>query len=106
MHLVGVIYSRLIKYIYIYKKTFIKKQYIYNNMEYDVVNPGFYILDDTEKHENIKNNEVVLKYGRYGFYLSNGNKNGSIFKQYIPLVLNNEYNEIIKLIKKNIIKFK
>jgi len=53
-----------------------------------------------------KNNEVVLKYGRYGFYLSNGNKNGSIFKQYIPLVLNNEYNEIIKLIKKNIIKFK
>ena len=52
------------------------------------------------------NEDVILKYARYGFYLSNGNKNASIFKQYIPLVLNNEFNEIMKLIRKETIKFK
>ena len=52
------------------------------------------------------NNDVILKYARYGFYLSNGNKNASIFKQYIPLILNNEFNEIMKLIRKENIKFK
>tara|TARA_Y100001970_G_scaffold292480_1_gene433937 strand:- start:5746 stop:7971 length:2226 start_codon:yes stop_codon:yes gene_type:complete len=52
------------------------------------------------------NNDVILKYARYGFYLSNGNKNASIFKQYIPLILNNEFNEIMKLIRKETIKFK
>ena len=53
-----------------------------------------------------KNNDVILKYARYGFYLSNGNKNASIFKQYIPFILDNDYNEIMKLIKKEVIKWK
>ena len=52
------------------------------------------------------NEDVVLKYARYGFYLSNGNKNASIFKQYIPLVLNYDFDEIMKLIRKENIKFK
>ena len=52
------------------------------------------------------NEDVILKYARYGFYLSNGNKNASIFKQYIQFVLNKEFNEIMKLIRKETIKFK
>jgi DNA topoisomerase-1 len=54
----------------------------------------------------IKGNDVILKYARYGFYLSMGNKNGSVYKNHIPLVLNNNYDEIIDLIKKDSIKFK
>ena len=53
-----------------------------------------------------KSNQVILKYGRYGFYLSNGNKNGSVFKQYIPLVIDYKFDEIMKLIKSEKIKFK
>ena len=54
----------------------------------------------------IKGKDVILKYARYGFYLSMGNKNGSIYKKYIPLVLNKNHDEIIDLIKKDSIKFK
>ena len=46
-----------------------------------------------------KSNAVILKYARYGFYLSNGNQNGSVFKQYIPLVTDYKFDEIMKLIK-------
>ena len=53
-----------------------------------------------------KNSSVILKYARYGFYLSNGNKNGSVFKQYIPLVTDYKFDEIMKLIKNEKIKFK
>ena len=53
-----------------------------------------------------KSNQVILKYARYGFYLSNGNQNGSVFKQYIPLVIDNKFDEIMKLIKNEKIKFK
>ena len=53
-----------------------------------------------------KNNSVILKYARYGFYLSNGNQNGSVFKQYIPLVTDYKFDEIMKLIKSEKIKFK
>ncbi len=52
------------------------------------------------------NNDVVLKYARYGFYLSNGNQNASIFKQYIPLVINNDFDKIMDNIKNKNIKFK
>ena len=55
------------------------------------------------KHNN---NDVVLKYGRYGFYLSNGNQNASIFKQYIPFVINNDFDKIMDNIKNKNIKFK
>lgn len=53
-----------------------------------------------------KGNAVILKYARYGFYLSNGNQNGSVFKQYIPLVIDYKFDEIMKLIKSEKIKFK
>ena len=53
-----------------------------------------------------KSNAVILKYARYGFYLSNGNQNGSVFKQYIPLVTDYKFDEIMKLIKNEKIKFK
>ncbi len=53
-----------------------------------------------------KNSSVILKYARYGFYLSNGNQNGSVFKQYIPLVTDYKFDEIMKLIKSEKIKFK
>ena len=46
-----------------------------------------------------KNKNVELLYARYGFYLKNDNKNASIFKQYLNLVLNGSYEDIIKLIK-------
>jgi DNA topoisomerase-1 len=52
------------------------------------------------------NKDIILKYARYGFYLSNGNKNASIFKQYIGLVLDGEFNKIKKLIDNEKIKFK
>ena len=52
-----------------------------------------------------KNNDVILKYARYGFYMSNDNKNASIFKQYISLVIDYKFDEIIKLIKSEKIKF-
>ena len=53
-----------------------------------------------------KNKNVELLYARYGFYLKNDNKNASIFKQYLNLVLNGSYEDIIKLIKDKKIEFK
>ena len=53
-----------------------------------------------------KKHPVILKYARYGFYLSNGKKNGSIFKQYINLVLDKNHSAIMGLINKEVIKFK
>ncbi len=56
-----------------------------------------------------KKKEVILKYGRYGFYLSCDNKNASIFKQYVKIIIDNNdnnFSEIIKLIKNDKIKFK
>ena len=51
-------------------------------------------------------NDVKLLYARYGFYLQNGTKNASIFKQYNNLILNNKFDEILNLIKTKKIKFK
>ena len=53
-----------------------------------------------------KNDDIILKYARYGFYLSKGKQNASIFKQYIPLVLNKNFEAIIENIKKEQIRFK
>ena len=53
-----------------------------------------------------KNKDVKLLYARYGFYLKHDNKNGSIFKQYQNYILNNQYDEIMKLIKDKKIQFK
>ena len=53
-----------------------------------------------------KNKNVELLYARYGFYLKNDNKNASIFKQYINLVVNGSYEDIIKLINDKKIQFK
>ena len=53
-----------------------------------------------------KSNDVKLLYARYGFYLRNGNKNASIFKQYNNLVMNKKFDDIIDLIKQKKIEFK
>lgn len=53
-----------------------------------------------------KNNDVKLLYARYGFYLQNGNKNASIFKQYNNLIINRKFDDILQLIKDKKIQFK
>jgi len=55
---------------------------------------------------NYKNNDVKLLYARYGFYLQNGNKNASIFKQYNNLIINRKFDDILQLIKDKKIQFK
>lgn len=52
-----------------------------------------------------KNKDVKLLYARYGFYLENNGKNATVFKQYVNNVINEDYDNIIKLIKNEKIKF-
>ena len=52
------------------------------------------------------NKDVELLYARYGFYLKCNGMNSSIFKQYQKHILNNNYDEIIKLINDKTIVFK
>ena len=55
---------------------------------------------------NYNNDQVILKYARYGFYMSNGKKNASLFKQHLYYILNQDYDTIMNLIRKETIKFK
>jgi|TARA_B110000259_G_scaffold45782_1_gene53074 DNA topoisomerase-1 len=52
------------------------------------------------------NSDVKLLYARYGFYLQNGNKTASIFRQYNDLIINNKFEDIIELVKNKKIQFK
>ena len=54
----------------------------------------------------IKGKDITLKYARYGFYLTMNDKNGSLYKSHIPLVINKDFEKIIELIKNDKIKFK
>ena len=55
---------------------------------------------------NYNNNDVKLLYARYGFYLQNGSKTASIFKQYNQFILDKDFNSILELIKNKKIQFK
>ena len=55
---------------------------------------------------NYNNNDVKLLYARYGFYLQNGSKTASIFKQYNKFILDKDFNSILELIKNKKIQFK
>lgn len=92
-----------------------KKNYISLNTYLNMTNKKIEDIEENDikllvslplKIGKLNKKPVNLHYGKFGFYLKNGEDTASIFKQYTSYIENYKFTEIMKFVKEEKIKFK